>query len=174
MTNELVTNDSKSKHDTATSSRASGARRQSVCTFWLAGQRYGLEVGLIGEIVTVDNVLPVPQAPSAVRGLFNLRGTPTVVLDLGEVLDIATKEREATNGTALVVRTDGVVIALLIDKMEAVVPQNRGTTTPPASGDHPAVGYFLVLDRDAGTVTVLDPGYLLERVATLRFLQEGD
>ncbi len=152
--------------------RTAGETSRGLCTFWLGGKRFGLEVGLIGEIVTIDTLLPVPMAPGPVRGLFNLRGTPTALLDLGEVLGLEGARADESKTTALVLRTESSVMALLVDRMEAVVPPDRGTVTQPTSDDHPAVGYFLSLDNNPGVVTVLEPNFLLERIDALRFLKE--
>src|ERR1700722_10613998 len=104
------------------SGAVTAARERGLCTFWLSDRQFGLDVGLVGEIVTVENALPVPLAPAAVRGVFNLRGTPIALLDIGQVLGLDLGKEDELRKTALVVRNEGVVVAFLIDRMETVVP----------------------------------------------------
>jgi len=165
-------------HDTSTRGTAgstghddgASVNKSNLCAFWLAGRCLGLDVTLVGEVVTIQTATPVPMAHQAVRGVFNLRGAPVVVLELAEILDLT--ERDETNGkVGLVLRVGEIVAAAQIDRMEAVIPAGRGTFKPrDPNGDHPAVLGFLD-DRDATgkVVTVLDPLVLIERLQSLRY-----
>ena len=42
-----------------------------LCTFWLGGRCLGLDVALVGEIVTLSGSTPVPRANDAVRGILD-------------------------------------------------------------------------------------------------------
>ena len=74
----------------ASSVRQVGARAKDggLCAFWLAGRCLGLDVRWVGEVVALEAMTRVPSARPAVRGLFNLRGEPIVVIDLSELLDL--------------------------------------------------------------------------------------
>jgi purine-binding chemotaxis protein CheW len=146
-------------------SKASGLR-QSLCTFWLGARCFGLDVALVGEVVTVDSLTPVPKAHEALRGLFNLRGTPVPLVDAAQVLALA-EGVDAKQTHALVLRRGDLVVALGIDRMEAVVEGGRGSFTPPAGADeHPVVQGFL--EHDDRVVTVIAPEALMERLERLR------
>lgn len=167
----------------ATTSRSAGSRPSSndaartadgrgVCTFWLGKRHFGLDVSLVGEVVTIDTVTRVPMSPEPLRGLFNLRGAPVALLDLGPVLGLPDTHAAAVDTlSALVVRDDDLLVAFVIDRMEAVVPAGRGVMTDAAADDHPAVRGFLELPGVANAVTVLDPGALLERLEAVRFVK---
>jgi len=157
-------------------SNATGASTTShagVCTFFLGDRHFGLDVGLVGEVVSVAEVAPVPMSHGSVRGIFNLRGTPVALLDLGEVLALdGGRIRDAR--TALVVRREDLLVGFVIDRMEAVVPEGRGVFTDATADDHAAVRGFLELEDARGIVTVLDPTALLERIEATRFLKTED
>jgi purine-binding chemotaxis protein CheW len=51
-------------------------------TFALAKEEYGLEILKVREIIGYINVTAVPQTPSHVRGVINLRGQVIPVVDL--------------------------------------------------------------------------------------------
>jgi len=50
--------------------------------FELAGQRYGLAVDDVREVVHAVSISPLPKAPAVVEGVINVRGTVTAVLDI--------------------------------------------------------------------------------------------
>jgi chemotaxis signal transduction protein len=149
----------------------------SVCAFWLAGRCFGLDVASVGEVVALDATTRVPNAHPAIRGIFNLRGAPIVVLDLGEVLELG--ERSAHAGHAgklgLILRRGAMIAAAQIERVESVIPPGRGEFAPRDDGEHAAV-LGLLDDRGAGgrVVTVLDPDLLFERLDTLRYLTDDD
>ena len=158
--------------------------QHSLCAFWLGENCYGLETSLVGEVMTVESIAPVPLAPAAVRGLFNLRGTPVALVDLSTVLELPATAgiavEEARPGrplVALVLRTDRLLVGLLIRRMEMVITRGRGRFIPPepSGAEHPAVAGFLELGERGGlTVTVIDANTLLGRLDRLNYLESSD
>jgi purine-binding chemotaxis protein CheW len=63
---------------------AEAPREQPVSwvVFELAGERYGLPVAAVEEILRVGTITRVPHAPSPVRGITNRRGRVLAVVDL--------------------------------------------------------------------------------------------
>ncbi len=51
-------------------------------TFTLHGESYGIEVLKVREIIRLTDITAVPQMPSYVRGVINLRGKIIPVIDL--------------------------------------------------------------------------------------------
>jgi purine-binding chemotaxis protein CheW len=157
------------------------ARREtasSLCSFWIGERCFGLDTRLIGEVVTVEERIQIPLAPPAVRGIFNLRGEPVPLVSLAAVLKLAVPERKASRTmTAIVVRAADLVVGLIADRMEAVLPEGRGRLTPSANAEEDAdfLG-FLELSSDSvqTVVSVLNPEALLGHLAALRYLKAGD
>jgi len=144
-----------------------------LCAFWLAGRCLGLDVALVGEVVAIQRTTPVPMAHDAVRGVFNLRGAPVVVLELARILDFGEADEQVAK-VGLVLKAGDIVAAAQIDRLEAVIPAGRGVFVPrDPAGDHPAVLGFLD-DRGATgrVVTVLDPVVLIERLEALRYVRD--
>ena len=48
----------------------------------LGGDRYALDIQQVVEVVPLVDIMPVPQAPPAVSGVFTYRGFPVPVVDL--------------------------------------------------------------------------------------------
>jgi chemotaxis signal transduction protein len=145
---------------------------QSVCIFWLGPRPYAIDTALVGEAVTVERVAPVPLAPPAVAGLFNLRGQPVALVDLATILGLTNMPpREGQTLSALVLKTQGLTAAVVIDRMEVVLPMSRGKYRPRGEADdHAVIQGFLEVDiRDGVVVTVLDPVELISRFEQLKY-----
>lgn len=143
----------------------------SLCAFWLGSKCFALDTKLVGEVVTVEAVTPVPKSHAAVLGLFNLRGTPVALVDLSAVLELSEAAAAKEVRTALVLKSGGLMAAALIDRMEAVIPVGRGRFSPREGGEEdPVVQGFLEVSLRGGIVlTVFDAAKLLERIEALKY-----
>jgi purine-binding chemotaxis protein CheW len=149
-------------------------RDDGLCAFWLGGRCFALDVRCVGEVVALDRVTRVPNARPAIRGLFNLRGEPMVVLDLSTVLELG--ERELAGGkVGLVLRMAELRAVVQVERVESIIPPGRGELAARGDGEHRAV-LGLLDDRAAGgrIVTVLDTHLLLERLHALRYVTDVD
>ncbi len=61
-------------------------------TFTLAGEDYGLPALKVREIIRIMDITAVPQVPSYVRGVINLRGKVIPVIDLRHKLGFETRD----------------------------------------------------------------------------------
>jgi purine-binding chemotaxis protein CheW len=67
---------------TPSTDRAGPVREGKYLTFALAREEYGLEILKVREIIGYIEVTAVPQTPSYVKGVINLRGQVIPVIDL--------------------------------------------------------------------------------------------
>lgn len=93
---------------------------EQLATFTLAGHLYGLPVSRVQEVLQSQRTTGVPLAPSAVRGLINLRGEVVPVIDLRTRLSLADRDTRVP-AMSVVVRVDDEVISLLVDRIGDVV-----------------------------------------------------
>jgi chemotaxis signal transduction protein len=150
---------------------------RDIGAFWLGKNCYGIDISLVGEVVEVDALAPVPLAPGPVRGLFNLRGTPVALVDPTRMLTLpeppmSDEARPGRPLNALVLRTESVLIGLLIRRMEMVITRGKGIFSAAEASDaeHPAVAGFLEIGERGGlTVTVLDADAVLASVNRLKY-----
>lgn len=151
----------------ATSSPASQSA-QSILAFRIGLHHYTLPVALVRETVLVDRSVSVPRSPSAVVGLFSLRGSPLCVIDTAALLEIGLPP--ATRRTALVlIRGSTAICALTIDAVLGVQPLDEERFQPRRAG-HDSEAVFGMLELAGGQVaTVLEPDVLLRRIDALRF-----
>lgn len=93
---------------------------QQFLTFLLDGQEYGVELLNIQEIRGFSPITPIPNVPSHVRGVMNLRGTVLPVIDLRMKFHIP--EVEYTKFTVIVIITVAEkMVGLLVDAVSDVL-----------------------------------------------------
>jgi purine-binding chemotaxis protein CheW len=95
-------------------------------TFVLSRESYGIPVAKIREIIRAVEITPVPQTPSHLRGVINLRGKIIPVIDLR--LKFGLPGTETTERTCIVVvqvRSSGSngthLMGLMVDDVEEVI-----------------------------------------------------
>ena len=104
--------------------------QQSFCTFFLTDLYLGIEVLSVQEVIRYQSMTPVPLAPSAVRGLMNLRGQIVTAIDLRTRLGLPSPVGEATPMNVVVRTLDGPV-SLLVDRIGDVMEINEAECEPP-------------------------------------------
>jgi chemotaxis signal transduction protein len=95
-------------------------RRQRYCTFFVAGELFGLPVGKVQELLRVQKTTLVPLAPNWVHGLLNLRGQVVAVVDLRARFGLPPLD-EGTVAMFVVVHSKGELLALLADNVGDVI-----------------------------------------------------
>src|SRR5512140_1513201 len=78
------------------------------------GEEYGVPISQVQEIVRVSGITLVPNSPSYMAGVINLRGRVLPVLNLRKRLGLS--DKEMSNASRIVVTEIGSkVIGLLVD-----------------------------------------------------------
>ena len=65
-------------------SRANNVRNVQIVVFRLGDEEYGLNIDQIKEVVITPSITRVPQKPSFIKGVSNIRGNIIAMLDLEE------------------------------------------------------------------------------------------
>jgi purine-binding chemotaxis protein CheW len=103
----------------AAASRAVGDEFQLV-VFELGEERYGLDIDTVYEIIRHQPVTAVPQAPSFVEGVINLRGRIIPVVDLRRRFGMP--QGELTKASRIVVcQAAGTRVGLVVDGVSEVL-----------------------------------------------------
>ncbi|HEX8346479.1 MAG TPA: chemotaxis protein CheW [Actinoplanes sp.] len=99
-------------------------------TFEVASQLFGVEVHTVQEVLSYNEYTPMPLAPPAVGGLFNLRGQVIPAVDLRVQLGLS---RQSLSGPIMnvILRGDGAPVSLLVDKIGEVVDLDDDAFEPP-------------------------------------------
>lgn len=89
-------------------------------TFKLAGEKYGVNVMQVQEVLRYTEVAPVPGAPPYVLGIINLRGKVVTVIDTRHRFGIETTD--VTDHTRIIViEAETHVVGIMVDSVAEVV-----------------------------------------------------
>jgi purine-binding chemotaxis protein CheW len=98
--------------------------------FPLGAERFAIEILRVQEIRALGAITPIPNAPTHIRGVINLRGTvvPVIDLRLRFGLDTTADPRFAI---ILVVTAHDRVVGLIADAVPKVLTVTREEVAPP-------------------------------------------
>ena len=99
-------------------------------TFRLGNEQFGLEILRVQEIKGYSAITPIPNAPSHVKGVMNLRGAVVPVVDLR--LKFGMPEVEYTKFTVIILVTvNGKVVGLVVDAVSDVLTLGASDVAAP-------------------------------------------
>jgi purine-binding chemotaxis protein CheW len=129
-------------------------------TFTLAAEAYGVPVLKVREIITMLPITSVPQMPSHVKGVINLRGKVIPVIDLRTklgLLDSPASENNCIVVVQLPARGGELRnIGLIVDAVEEVTNVAAEDIEPPPDfGGTVGVEYLLGMAKVKGVVKSL-------------------
>jgi len=75
--------------------------------FQLGKDRYALDVRQVAEVLPLVHLKQIPQAPAAVAGVFDFRGTPVPVIDLSQTALARPAQRRLSTRIILAHYPDG-------------------------------------------------------------------
>src|SRR5215211_1323390 len=104
-------------------------------TFEVADQLFGVEVHTVQEVLSYNQYTPVPLAPPAVGGLFNLRGQVIAAVDLRVQLGLPPRDLDGP-AMNVIVRTEDESVSLLVDRIGEVVDLSEDAFEPPPDTLH--------------------------------------
>lgn len=115
-------------------------------TFVIDGDEYGIEIDNIKEIIKITKITTVPESPSYVEGIINLRGDIVPVIDVRKRFSKPSKEYDAL--TCIVV-IDYVKyrIGLIVDSVNEVVYIHEEDILPPPNSK---LNYYNQFIRNIG------------------------
>ena len=89
-----------------------------IIVFKQGEEEYALQIAQIKEVVITPNITRMPQTPSFIRGVANVRGNIIAVIDLEEMFDLKRNEthQEGKNFT-LVVESEDLKMGILVHEV---------------------------------------------------------
>jgi purine-binding chemotaxis protein CheW len=108
--------------------------QEQLVTFQLGAEHYGIDIMDVSEIVRVQDVRTIPNAPSYVEGIFNLRGSIIPIINLHRRFHLQraelSEDDELLSGF-IIIDLDGMQLGIIIYKVLRVVTINSGEVQPP-------------------------------------------
>jgi purine-binding chemotaxis protein CheW len=126
-------------------------------TFLVGDALCGMDILAIQEINKIIDMTTVPQAPSYVLGILNLRGQIITSIDLGKKLGLG--ETDITKDPRnIIVNSKGEHIGLMVRKISDVIQANKDKFEPPPSNMGGIQGEFFtgVYKTEKKLIGILD------------------
>ena len=105
---------------------------EQLVVFEIAGECYGVEIERVQEIDRLQPITVVPQVPSFIQGIINLRGRVTPVVDLRKRLGLPNVQ-ETPRTRIVVVKAEQEWVGLIVDAVSEVLRISRDCVEPPSS-----------------------------------------
>lgn len=130
-------------------------------TFQISDELYGVDIMDVKEIVRVQEIRAIPNAPGYVEGLFNLRGEIIPIISLHKRFHLKKaqmgEDEELLSGF-IIIDIDGMKLGVIIDKVERVVAIEAQNVQPPPQMLTGIGGEYIqgVVNRESGYLIILD------------------
>lgn len=110
---------------TADKSKDNAHRTMQIVVFKLGNEEYGLHIDQIKEVVITPNITQMPQTPTYVKGVANIRGNVIAIFDLEDRFNLTRTIQSQGSKYTLVVEGEDVKMGLLVNEVPNTVSVNR-------------------------------------------------
>ena len=147
-------------------------------TFQLGEELYGVNIMDVKEIVRVQGIRSIPNAPTYVEGIFNLRSEIIPIISLHKrfhLRKLITSEEDELLSGFIIVDIDGMKLGIIIDRISRVVTVEKDEIQPPPQMLSGIGAEYIqgVVRQEEGYLIILDIRDLfnpkeLQKIAELR------
>jgi len=103
-------------------------------TFQIGEELYGINIMDVKEIVRVQSIRGIPNAPTYVEGIFNLRSEIIPIINLHKrfhIKKLATSEEDELLSGFVILDIDGMKLGIIIDRISRVITIEKEDVQPP-------------------------------------------
>jgi purine-binding chemotaxis protein CheW len=154
------------------------ADAKQLVTFQLGEELYGINIMDVKEIVRVQAIRAIPNAPPYVEGIFNLRSEIIPIINLHKrfhLKKMASSEEDELLSGFVILDIDGMKLGIIIDRISRVITiEKEEIQPPPQMFSGIGAEYILgVVRQEQGYLIILDIRDLfnpkeLQKIAELR------
>jgi purine-binding chemotaxis protein CheW len=101
-----------------------------IIVFQLSDEEYGIPVQQVKSIEKMQHITRVPRTPKFVKGVINLRGVVTPIIDLRSRFDLS-EEHYSENTRMIIVTHDSRDVGLIVDAANDVIDLPSSSIEPP-------------------------------------------
>lgn len=98
----------------------SGTNELEVLVFELGGQRFGVNVAKVREVILHVDAVPTPGQADTVKGVIRLRGSVLTVVDLHKQLNRLPKYDDETQWRIIVTEFNGATAAFEVEAVDSI------------------------------------------------------
>lgn len=137
-------------------------------TFHLGNEEFGANIMNVKEIVRISDITKVPNAPSYIEGVCNLRGRVLPIIDGRSRLNMEKKEHDERS-RVLVIDIHGRATGMIVDRVSEVMSVYSSDVEPP-----PAVLKNIDTDYISGVVKLNGGKRLIMFLEMFKILKTED
>jgi len=151
---------------------------KQLVTFQLGEELYGVNIMDVKEIVRVQTIRAIPNAPAYVEGIFNLRSEIIPIINLHKrfhLRKLVTSEEDELLSGFVILDIDGMKLGVIIDRISRVVTIEKEDIQPPPQMFSGIGAEYIqgVVRQEEGYLIILDIRDLfnpkeLQKIAELR------
>ncbi|MEW6733244.1 MAG: chemotaxis protein CheW [Acidobacteriota bacterium] len=104
--------------------------KEQLIVFKIGNEVFGVEIGLIKEIIPYQDVTPVPDSYDFVEGIINLRGRIVTVIDMRKRLHAPVAPHEKST-RIIIMESDGRLMGLIVDSANEILRVSPDMIAPP-------------------------------------------
>jgi len=138
-------------------------------TFRLEDEEFGIDIKKVQEINRMIDITKIPNAPSYVEGVVNLRGKIIPIVSLRTKLGFGQTERDKAT-RIMVVEIDGNILGFIVDSVSEVlrIPGAKIESAPALAGAADSLYIEGVINLTDRMLILLDLKALFEGDKTAR------
>lgn len=103
--------------------------KKHLLVFHLANEELGLDISYVREALRPQKIFPLPQTPSFIEGVINLRGHLVALIDLRKRLRVKQIEDE-TNQRIIVCKVNKFIVGLMVDRLREIIDLSKEDLKP--------------------------------------------
>ncbi len=129
----------------------SGTNELEVLVFELGGQRFGVNVAKVREVILHVDAVPTPGQADTVKGVIRLRGSVLTVVDLHKQLGRIPKHCDETQWRIIVTEFNGETAAFQVEAVDSIYRMSWEDVRPvpdSGAGGHAAVTGMAEIGED--------------------------
>ncbi|HUI69634.1 MAG TPA: chemotaxis protein CheW [Spirochaetia bacterium] len=138
---------------------------KQLISFAVGEEVYGFELQHVKEVIRMREITWLPETPSYVQGIINLRGQVIPVIDLREKFGLPSTEATAET-RVIVVEVEESVVGMVVDSADEVVrlPESQFEPPPTVLSKESQSYITAVGKQEDRLITLLDVKRLLKSV----------
>ncbi len=110
--------------------KISTAKLAQFVNFRLRDEEYGVDIGSVREITRVADISHIPESPSFIEGVTNLRGQIIPVVDLAKQVGLAPQEKLPESARIVVTEVKGQTVGMIVDEVPEVIKISEENIEP--------------------------------------------
>jgi purine-binding chemotaxis protein CheW len=144
----------------------SGSNTVQVVEFLLGKEHFAVDLFNVREVVEYKTITQLPDTPAYIKGIIDLRGEITTIIDLKERLNIPRREGTTDENSRIIVLDDSITrskTGIMVDNVSSVTTFDQSavdTSTSSVEQNNSAIIGIIkkrirIKDRDANELLIL-------------------